>query len=46
MLVGLGSAAAGIGRLQRGQLLRGRLAVADRLGSQAGQAPVGLLAGA
>jgi hypothetical protein len=46
MLVGLGSAAIGVGGLQRGQLLRGWVAVADRLGPQASQPRVGLVAGA
>jgi hypothetical protein len=45
MLVGLGSAAIGVGGLQRGQLLRGWVAMADRLGPQASQARVGLVAG-
>ena len=45
MLVGLGAAAVGVDGLQRLQLLRGRVAVADRLGPQASQARVGLAAG-
>ena len=42
----LGSAAAGVGGLQGLQLLGGWPAVAGRLGSEAGQPPVALLAGA
>ena len=41
----VGAAAVGVDGLQRLQLLRGRVAVADRLGPQASQARVGLAAG-
>ena len=45
-VLGLGSAAVGVGGLQGLQLLRGWPAVAGRLRPQAGQPPVALLAGA
>jgi len=46
MLLDLGSAAAGVRGLQGLELLGGRVAVADRLAAQAGQSPVGSVAGA
>jgi hypothetical protein len=42
----LGAAAAAVGGLQRLELLRGRVAVADRLGPQLGKSSVGPIAGA